>query len=140
MMLLGVACALWTGCRKEQPATPTAMVEGLRETLKRSAEQSLAAAPLAGEVVEVRAVASQVEPETARALKAAEAAGGAGVRSDLGGGVVSILATVPVNNVEAFKALVRHEEGVIEPPEKETVLVEVRIGGSAGGAGGSPAP
>jgi hypothetical protein len=46
-------------------------------------------------------------------------------------GQVSIIATIPENNIEAFKAALRHEKAPLEKPSSSTRLIEILINNSA---------
>jgi hypothetical protein len=54
-----------------------------------------------------------------------------GLRSLNAQGQVSIIATIPENNIEAFKAALRHEKAPLEKPSSSTRLIEILINNSA---------
>jgi len=120
-----------TGCHKEKPEAPPEKpapgIDGLREVLAHTAEQTLVAPPLANEQVIVPVNASETEARAGAVLKIASDAGGAGVRSTDAQGHVSILATIPENNAEAFKAALRHVKVSMESPSKGARLIEVLL-------------
>lgn len=133
------------GCHKP---TPPPSIDGLTAALERTAEQTLSAPSLANEQIILRARPGQIDAQAAEVLRAAAAAGGAAIRSVDARGRVSILATIPEGNAEAFKAALRHEKAPAaevsqpSPPSHSTRLIEVLIenAGAVAGASVSPAP
>jgi len=135
MMVLPLAVAL-AGCQKPKPPPS---IDGLTSALERTAEQTLAAPSLANEQVVVRAAPGQIDAQVAEVLSAASASGGVAIRSLNAQGQVSILATIPENNVAAFKAAVRHEKAPASSPggpTQITRLIEVLLVNAAA----SPTP
>jgi hypothetical protein len=84
----------------------------------------------------VTARAGAVDAQASEVLEAASAAGGAAIRSLDARRQVSILATIPENNADAFKAALRHEKSPMEKPSSSTRLIEVLIENAAA----SPTP
>lgn len=82
---------------------------------------------LANEQIILPARAGQTDAQASGVLQAASAAGGAAIRSLNPQGQVSILATIPENNADAFKAALRHEKAPMESPASSTRLIEVLI-------------
>ena len=113
-----------TGCHKRKP-TPS--MDGLTAALERSAEQTLAAPSLANEKVVLSARPGEADAQAAEVLQAARSAGGVAIRSLDAQGEVSILATIPENNAEAFKATLRHEKAGMEKASSSSRLIEVLI-------------
>ncbi|HEX4084767.1 MAG TPA: hypothetical protein VHY22_07650 [Chthoniobacteraceae bacterium] len=127
LLLLALPCG--AGCHKrEQPAAkPLPSIDGLTEVLKHTAEQTLAAPSLASDQVILTAGKADTEATVEAVLKGVSDAGGVGIRSTNSQGYVSILATVPENNAEAFKAALHHVKVSLDVPSKETRLVEIVI-------------
>jgi len=121
------------GCRKEKPAPP---IDGLTDALNRAAEKALAAPSLANEQIVLQARPGQLDAQASEIIAAASAAGGVAIRSVNPGGQTSILATIPENNADAFKAALRHEAAPMSSPSPSTTLIEVLIENAAA----SPSP
>ncbi len=121
------------GCHRQKPPPS---IDGLAAALERSAEQTLTAPSLANEQVIVTVAPGAIDARASEVLAAASAAGGAAIRSLNAQGQVSILATVPENNADAFKAALRHEKSPMEKPSSSTRLIEVLIENTAA----SPTP
>ena len=119
-----VVAAAVVGCHKKAPPPS---LDGLKAALQRSAEQALPAPVLSNEQVILPAKAGQSDAQAAEIVGAATAAGGAAVRSINGQGHVSMLASIPENNAEAFKAALRHEKATMATPSGTTRLIEVVI-------------
>jgi len=126
-----------TGCNKQKP-TPS--IDGLSAALQRSADQTLAAPSLASEQVSLPANPGHIDAQVAEILQAASAAGGVALRSLNAQGQVSILATIPDNNMAAFKATLRHEKPPMEKPSASTSLIEVVLVNAAEKTAASPTP
>jgi hypothetical protein len=116
------------GCHKPKP-TPS--IDGLTDALNRTAEKELAAPSLANEQIFLTATPGQIDTQASQVLDAALAAGGVGIRSVDDKGRVSILATIPENNTDAFKATIRHEKSPMNSPAPTTTLIEILIQSSA---------
>jgi hypothetical protein len=121
------------GCHKEKPAPP---IDGLTDALNRAADKALAAPPLANEQIVLPARPGQLDAQASEIIAAASAAGGVAIRSINPQGQTSILATIPVNNADSFKAALRHETAPMNPPSSSTTLIEVLIENAAA----SPSP
>ena len=128
-----VAAGCLGGCHQRKPPPS---IDGLTAALERSAEQTLAAPTLANEQVILPAKPGKIDAQAAEVLAAASAAGGAAIRSLNAQGQVSILATIPENNADAFKAALRDEKAAMDKPSSSTRLIEVLIENPAG----SPTP
>ena len=113
-----------SGCHKDKPPPS---IDGLQQSLEQSAEQAISPAPLANEQVILPAQPGMTDAQAADVLKAAVAAGGAGLRSLNAQGQISILATIPDNNAGAFKAALHHQPATMQPPSSSTSLIEVLI-------------
>ncbi len=127
LMFIPLSAALagcLTGCHGRKPPPS---IDGLNEALERSAEKTLAAPTLANEQVIVPAKPGGVDARAAEVLSEASAAGGAGIRSSDAQGRVSILATIPDNNADAFKAALRHEIFSMDKPSGTSRLIEVLV-------------
>jgi len=113
------------GCH-QQKAAPS--IDGLTAALEKSADQALAAPSLANEQVVLTVKPGERDRRAAEVIDAALAAGGVGVRTTNGLGQVSILATVPEENADAFMALLRHEKAEMKTPtSRNTQLIEVLV-------------
>jgi hypothetical protein len=126
-MVLPVAVALAggiAGCHKQKPPPS---IDGLTDALERSAEKTLPAPSLASEQIILPARPGQTDAQASEVLQAAAAAGGAAIRSLNGQGQISILATIPENNADAFKAALRHEKAPMDSPSPSSSLIEVLI-------------
>jgi hypothetical protein len=122
---LAVCIALLApACRKQKPPPS---IDGLSDALERSAVKSLPDPSLANEQLVIRVKPGQSNSLTPDILAAATAAGGVAIPSHDSQGHASILATVPLNNVDAFKAAVRHEKSTMLTPASQTQLIEVVI-------------
>ena len=106
---------------------PAPSIDGLSAALERSAEQTLGAPSLANEQIDLAAKPGQIDAQAAEVLQAASAAGGVGIRSLNAQGQVSIIATIPENNLDAFKARLRHAKAPLEKPSSSTRLIEILI-------------
>ena len=119
---------LLSACHKEKPAPS---IDGLSAALERSAEKELAAPTLANEQIVLTAKSGQADSQADGVLHAATQAGGVGLRSTGTDGVISILATIPENNSDAFKSTVRNaagqEKAPMSSPSSTTRLIEVLI-------------
>ncbi len=122
-MVLPVAISL-AACHKEKPAPS---IDGLTAALQRTAEQALAAPSLANEQITLPARPGQIDTQVAGVIQIASDAGGVAIRSDNPSGAISILATIPENNAEAFKAALRQVKVTMEKPSPTTRLIEVLI-------------
>lgn len=120
------------GCHKEKP-TPS--LDAVSAALEHAAEQTLTAPSLSNEQVILPAKPGQIETLAGDVIHAASAAGGAALQSLNAQGQVSILATIPDNNADAFKAALRNEKIPLQPPSTTTRLIEVLIENPA-----SPSP
>ena len=100
-------------------------MNGLEDALKRTAEQKLPAPTLADETM---------------AIPAADAAELSRAAAEAGGSVVALtgagewLARIPGNNVEAFKAALRHQPAEMAAPAGPNRTLEILI------QPGSPSP
>jgi hypothetical protein len=133
-LLGGCLLVSLSGCHKQKPAPS---IDGLAAALERSAEKTLAAPSLAGEQVVLTAQSGQIDTLAGQVVQAASAAGGAALRSLNAQGQLSILATIPDNNAEAFKAALRHLKVPMEKPSTSNTLIEVFIENAAAA---SPTP
>jgi hypothetical protein len=124
--LAGCALAAFSACHKEKPAPP---IDQLTEALQHTADQAITAPSLANEQIILSASNGQIDTQAARVLSIASAVGGAGIRSLNAQGQTSILATIPVNNTDAFKTAIQHEDVLVNPqkPANDTTLIEVLI-------------
>lgn len=122
--LAALLAACLAGCHQEKPPPS---IDVLDAALRRSAEQTLPAPTLASEQVSLSVPPAQADARAAEIIEAASAAGGAAIRSPEAGGRTSILATIPENNVDAFKAATRHEKAAMEKPFASTRLIEVLL-------------
>jgi len=122
--LAGCVAGSLAGCHQHKP-TPS--IDELSAALQRSAEQTIPAPSLASEQIVLPARPGQADAQAAEVLEAASAAGGVAIRSLNPQGQLSILATIPQNNADAFKALLRHEKPPMESPSPSTLLIEVLI-------------
>jgi hypothetical protein len=121
---VAIGATLLGGCHKEQPAPS---IDGLKSALERSADKALDASSIAGDQVALTATSATVDEVAARVIKAASDAGGAGIRSTTPDGQSSVLATIPRNNADAFKAALRHETLPMQKPSPGTTLIEITI-------------
>jgi len=129
--VLSIALALagcLGGCHRQKPAPS---IDGISAALQRYADKTLAAPPLANEQIMLPAGADEREVR-----RLASAAGGAAIRAASPQGQVSLLAMIPENNIEAFKAALRKEKVPMDSPSTTTRLIEVIIGSAAA----SPTP
>jgi hypothetical protein len=119
------AAGCLAGCHKAKPAPS---IDGLSEALDRSAEKELPAPSLADEQIIVPAKPGQIDAQTAEIVHTFAGAGASAVSSVDGQGRVSIMGSVPENEVDAFKAALRHEKAAPPPsPSTSTRLIEVLI-------------
>jgi hypothetical protein len=128
-----LAIPILSGCHQAKPAPP---IDGLTDALNRAAEKALAAPSLASEQIILPARPGQLDAQASEVIAAASAAGGAAIRSVNPQGQTSILATIPENNADSFKAILRHETASMSPPSSSTTLIEVLIENAAA----SPSP
>jgi hypothetical protein len=133
--LLAITLAGCPGCHKEKPAPP---IDGLSDALNRAAEKALAPPSLANEQILLPARPGQLDAQASEIIAAASAAGGVAIRSINAQGQTSILATIPENNADAFKAALKHETMAMASPSPSTTLIEVLIENPA--ASSSPSP
>ena len=133
--LLAITLAGCPGCHKEKPAPP---IDGLSDALNRAAEKALAPPSLANEQILLPARPGQLDAQASEVIASATAAGGVAIRSVNSEGQTSILATIPENNADAFKAALRHEQVPMSSPSPSTTLIEVLIENPA--ASSSPSP
>ena len=125
MLFSSLLLGCLAGCHKPKPVPS---IDALSAALQRSADKALAAPPLASEQLILSAKPDQIDPLAAEVLHAASAAGGAGIRSVNLQGQVSILATIPENNADAFKAALLHESSPMAAPSSTSSrLIEVLI-------------
>jgi hypothetical protein len=124
VLLAGSLLGSLAGCHKPKPPPS---IDDLSAALERSAEQSLPAPTLASEQVILPAQPGPADAQTAAVIQAASAAGGVAIRTLNPQGQPSILATIPENNADAFKALLRHEKPSMESPSSSTRLIEILI-------------
>jgi len=122
--LAGCAAACLCGCNKPKPAPS---IDELSAALQQSADKALAAPSLANEQVILAAQPGKIDAQAAEVIESATAAGGVGLRSLNAQGQVSILATIPENNAEAFKAALQHQKTPMNTPSPTTTLIEVLI-------------
>jgi hypothetical protein len=128
-----LAITLLAACHKEKPAPP---IDGLTDALNRAAEKALAPPSLANEQIILPARPGHLDAQASEVIGAASAAGGAAIRSVNPQGQTSILATIPENNADSFKAALQHETAPMNPPSSSTTLIEVLIENAAA----SPSP
>jgi hypothetical protein len=122
--LAGCFVGSLAGCREKKP-TPS--IDGLSAALERSAEQTMPAPTLAGEQIALPVPPSLAEARAAEVIQAASTAGGVAIRSLNAQGQISILATIPENNAESFRSLLRHEQPPMNSPSPSTRLIEILI-------------
>jgi hypothetical protein len=116
---------LLAGCHKPAPAPG---IDDLSAALQRSADQAIAAPSL----VDVQLIVPQRPGQLATQTKEIEQiftdAGGTGLDSVNAKGQTSILGTVPVVNLAAFKARVNHQlAAMTSGPISASTTVEVLI-------------
>ena len=120
-----LAAWLLGACQKPKPAPS---IDDLSAALQRSADQAIAAPSLVDAQIVVQPRTGQLAAQTAEIEHFFSEAGGTGLASVNAAGQTSILGSIPADNLDAFKALLRHEKAgldlVYKPP---TVLVEVLI-------------
>ncbi len=136
-LVLPLAAALagcLSGCHKSQPPPPS--IDGLTQALQKTAEKTLVVPSLANEQVVLTVKPADTDAEAAMVLKAASDAGGAGLRSVDAQGRVSILATIPDNNADAFKAALHNVKVTMNKPSTQPNLIEILIEN----ASASPSP
>ena len=121
LFLFAIATA---GCHGRKPPPST---DGLTAALQRTAEQTLAVPSIANEEVILSASHGQADPLAKEVLQAASEAGGAAIRSLDAQDHISILATIPENNAEAFKAALRHEKVSMAKASSSGLLIKVLI-------------
>jgi hypothetical protein len=127
-----------SGCHKAEHAKPPPSIEGVSAALQRTAAQALNAPPLAGEQIFLTVQPADMESEAAAVSRAAADAGGAALSSPQTSGSISILASIPANNVEAFKAVLHKVHALMDKPSGSTRLVEVVLAPAA--VSSSPTP
>ena len=120
-LALGLAAGGLAGCHRKPPPS----IDGLTDALERSAEKEMPAPSLASEQVILPVRPGQTDAQVSEVLQEATAAGGAALRSTDASGRLSILATLPDNNADAFKAALRHEPSLMHPPSTTTCLIEI---------------
>jgi uncharacterized protein with PIN domain len=123
-LLPALIVASLAGCHKPKPPPS---INALTDALERSAEKDLPAPSLANEQIILPARPGHIGAQAVDVLKAATAAGGVAISSTDAQARVSILATVPENNADAFKAALRHEQAPMQSPASATTLIEVLI-------------
>jgi len=122
-----VPVILLAGCHKRNPPPS---IDGLTAVLQRTADQTLVAPSLTNDQVILPAMPDHTDAQAGEILHAASVAGGVAIRSVNAQGQISILATIPENNAEAFKAAVRHDKpppAADASPSSSTRLIEVLI-------------
>ncbi|MGA3172030.1 MAG: hypothetical protein ABSE62_13565 [Chthoniobacteraceae bacterium] len=115
---------LLPACHKQ---TPPPNIDSLSAALEHDAEKTLAVPSLANEQVILTAGSGRIDAVAAEVVQAASSAGGAALRSTEAQGRLSILATIPDNNADAFKAAIHHAKVAMAPPSSHTSLIEVLI-------------
>jgi hypothetical protein len=106
---------------------PAPLINGLTDALNSAATKGLAAPTLANEQIAIPARPGQLDAQASEIIAAATAAGGVAIRSVNSAGQTSILATIPENNADAFKAALKHETIAMAPPSPSTTLIEVLV-------------
>jgi len=112
------------GCHR-QTATPS--IDDLTNALEQTAEKTLPAPSLTNEQIILPAQSGNTNAQASDVIAAATAAGGVAIRSVNAQGQLSILATIPENNAQAFKAALRHEKPPMDSPAPTTTLIEILI-------------
>jgi hypothetical protein len=120
--LAGSLAGVLSGCHKPKPPPS---IEGVSAALQRAAAQALTAPPLASEQVIITVTEAEMDTEAYAVAKAATDAGGTTVRFPNENGRLSLLASIPVNNAEAFKAVLHKVRALMDKPSDSTRLIEV---------------
>jgi hypothetical protein len=120
-----LAAGLLAACQKPKPPPS---IDDLTTALQHSADQAIAAPSLVDAQILVQPRPGQLAAQTAEIEQLFSEAGGTGLASVNAKGQTSILGTIAADNLEAFKALLRHQKAGLDLVDKApTILVEVLI-------------
>jgi hypothetical protein len=127
IITVSLAFAL-AACHKEEQK-PTPSIVQLSQALQSSADKNLTVPPLADAQVLLLVPPGGADARAAAVTKLAATAGGAALRGPaVSGSGVSVLASIPENNAEAFKASVKGQPAPMSSPAAgRLLLIEVDI-------------
>ncbi|MEA3187137.1 MAG: hypothetical protein QOD99_967 [Chthoniobacter sp.] len=129
-VVLAFACGLFlTPFLRQAGKKPLPNVDGLAQVLKTTADEKLSSPALTNEQIALHSPSAEMETRTKEVIDAAIQSGGTAFKTTGAGGSAIVLAKIPGQNVEAFRAMVKKESAASGAPvrEGEAHLIEITI-------------